>query len=178
MIYHIYIIYCAQSKLESECPYYQPTQCDFTKYFYFQCHLFIIETLYITKSVIYGIVLVKNVKSVFTLKQIYFSFPAQTAVGRRRGLLWQASEQIKPRIHATIITKLEKENLMHQYMGNIGEISWKSGASVMVLFTEELPQTILAHWGFPNIIIAAVGREEWCWQAFHQNALGRQSWQS
>ena len=80
MIYHIYIIYCAQSKLESECPYYQPTQCDFTKYFYFQCYLFIIETLYITKSVIYGIVLVKNVKSVFTLKQIYFSIPAQTAV--------------------------------------------------------------------------------------------------
>ena len=80
MIYHIYIIYCAQSKLESECPYYQPTQCDFTKYFYFQCYLFIIKTLCITKSVIYGIVLVKNVKSVFTLKQINFSFPAQTAV--------------------------------------------------------------------------------------------------
>ena len=34
----------------------------------------------ITKCVMYGIVLVKNVKIVFTLKQIYFSFPAQTAV--------------------------------------------------------------------------------------------------
>ena len=34
----------------------------------------------ITKCVMYGIVLVKNVKVVFTLKQIYFSFLAQTAV--------------------------------------------------------------------------------------------------
>ena len=81
-------MYRVQSKLERECPmdighcpYYQPTLCDFTKYFYLQCYLVIIETLCITKSVIYGIVLVKNVKSVFTLKQIYFSFPAETAVG-------------------------------------------------------------------------------------------------
>ena len=34
----------------------------------------------ITKCVMYGIVLVTNVKIVFTLKQIYFSFLAQTAV--------------------------------------------------------------------------------------------------
>ena len=71
---------CVQHKLEGECPYYQPTQCDFTKYFYLQCYLVIIETLCFTKSVIYSIVLVKNVKLVFKLKQIYFSFPAQTAV--------------------------------------------------------------------------------------------------
>ena len=80
MIYHIYIIYCVKSNLERKCSYYQQTLCDFTKYFYLQCYLVIIETLCITKSVIYGIVLVKNVKIVFTLKQIYFSFPAQTAV--------------------------------------------------------------------------------------------------
>ena len=76
-------MYCVQYKLEGECPYYQPTRCDFTKHFYLQCYLVIIETLCIAKSVIYGIVLVKNVKSVFTLKQIYFSFPAQTAVYRQ-----------------------------------------------------------------------------------------------
>ena len=73
-------MYCVQYKLEGECPYYQPARCDFTKYFYLQCYLVIIETLCTTKSVIYGIVWVKNVKTVFTLKQIYFSFPAQTAV--------------------------------------------------------------------------------------------------
>ena len=80
MIYHIYIMYCVQYKLEGEYPYYQPTRCDFTKYFFLQCYLVIIETLCITKNVICGIVLVKNGKIVFTLKQIYFSFPAQTAV--------------------------------------------------------------------------------------------------
>ena len=80
MIYHIYIMYCVQYKLEGECPFYPPTGCDFTIYFYLQCNLVIIETLCITKSVIYGIVLVKNVKVVFTLNQIYFSFLAQTAV--------------------------------------------------------------------------------------------------
>ena len=80
MIYHIYIMYCVQYKLEGECPYYQPARCDFTKYFYFQCYLVIIETPCITKSVMCGIVLIKNVRLVFTLKQIYFSFPAQTAV--------------------------------------------------------------------------------------------------
>ena len=80
-------MYWLQFKLERECPYYQPTQCHFTKYFYFQCYLVIIETLCITKSVINGIVLVKNVKIVFTLKQIYFSFPAQTAVWPRSLLL-------------------------------------------------------------------------------------------
>ena len=32
------------------------------------------------KKMIYGIVLVKNVKMIFTLKQINFSFPDQTAV--------------------------------------------------------------------------------------------------
>ena len=80
MIYHIYIIYCIKFSLERECSHYQPILCDFTKYFYLQCYLVIIETLCITKSVIYRKVLVKNVKIVFTLKQIYFSFPAQTAV--------------------------------------------------------------------------------------------------
>ena len=73
-------MYCVQYKLEGECPYYQPARCDFTKYFYLQCYLVIIETLCTTKSVIYEIVWAKNVKTVFTLKQIYFSFPAQTAV--------------------------------------------------------------------------------------------------
>ena len=80
MIYHIYIMYCVQYKLEGECPYYQPARCDFTKYFYLQCYLVIIETLCTTKSVIYEIVWAKNVETVFTLKQINFSFPAQTAV--------------------------------------------------------------------------------------------------
>ena len=82
MVYHIYIMYCVQYKLEVEYPYYQVTRCDFTKYFNLQCYLVIIETLCITKNVICGIVLVENVKIVFTLKQIYFSFPAQTAVDR------------------------------------------------------------------------------------------------
>ena len=58
----------------------QPTRSDFIKYFYLQCYSAIIETLCITKPVTYGIVLVKNVKLVFKLKQIYFLFPAQTAV--------------------------------------------------------------------------------------------------
>ena len=58
----------------------QPAQCDFTKYFCLQCYLVIIETLCTTKSVIYEIVWAKNVETVFTLKQINFSFPAQTAV--------------------------------------------------------------------------------------------------
>ena len=73
-------MYCVQYKLEGECPYYQPARCDFTKYFYLQCYLVIIETLCTTKSVIYEIVWAKNVETVFTLKQINFSFPAQTAV--------------------------------------------------------------------------------------------------
>ena len=73
-------MYCVQYKLEGECPYYQPARCDFTKYFYLQCYLVIIETLCTTKSVIYEIVWAKNVKTVFTLKQINFSFPPQTAV--------------------------------------------------------------------------------------------------
>ena len=80
MIYHIYIMYCVQYKVEGECPFYQPKACDFTKYFYLQCYLVIIETLCTTKSVIYEIVWAKNVETVFTLKQINFSFPAQTAV--------------------------------------------------------------------------------------------------
>ena len=82
-------MYCVQYKLKGECPYYQPTRCNFTKYFYLQCYLVIIETLCIAKSVIHGIVLGKNVKIVFTLKQINFSFPVQTAVEDNSGQIGQ-----------------------------------------------------------------------------------------
>ena len=88
-------MYCVQYKLEGECPYYQPARCDFTKYFYLQCYLVIIETLCTTKSVIYGIVWVKNVKTVFTLKQIYFSFPSQTAVGKKGVILANISDDLQ-----------------------------------------------------------------------------------
>ena len=90
-------MYCVQYKLKGECPYYQPTQCNFTKYFYLQCYLVTIETLCITKSVIYEIVLVKNVEIVFTSKQIYFSFLAQTAVG------WEADKILASTIASSIV---------------------------------------------------------------------------
>ena len=46
---------------------------------------------------IYGIVLVKNVEIVFTLKQIYFSFLAQTAVG------WEADKILASTIASSIV---------------------------------------------------------------------------
>ena len=65
-------MYCVQYKLEGECPYYQPARCDFTKYFYLQCYLVIVETLCTTKSVMYGIVWVKKVKMVFYIEANLF----------------------------------------------------------------------------------------------------------
>ena len=71
-------LYYALQRLDGKWPYYQPM--GFSKHFNSQCYLAIIKTLCTTKSVICGIFSVKNVKIIFTLKQICFSYPDQTAV--------------------------------------------------------------------------------------------------
>ena len=74
-------MYCVQYKLEGECPYYQPARCDFTKYFYLQCYLVIVETLCTTKSVMYGIVWVKKVKMVFYIEANLFFISRPNSCG-------------------------------------------------------------------------------------------------